>query len=169
MEDELFYEVLSTLKYFKNRSLIIQSLASSPILSPLQRQKLRFGDKREDAHFHIQFGKKLCGRYSIRNAPILYQVIFKNLMVQKNLENCLAACCSHDFKYLKVACLLLLYLTKKDPKFLLSGIQQAIKHRFRKLALFGLDVATEDIDDSKLPQIRESIDRLFATELEMSL
>ncbi|KAL0265742.1 UNVERIFIED_CONTAM: hypothetical protein PYX00_011457 [Menopon gallinae] len=139
MEDGLFDEVLSTLKYFKTRGLIIQSLTSSTILSPLQRERLRFRDKREDVIHHIQFGKRLCGRYSIERAPVLYQVVFKNLMAQKNLENCLAMCCRHGFKYLKVACLLLLYFTRKDPRFLLSGIQQAIKHRFRKLALFGME------------------------------
>lgn len=166
MEDGLFCEVLSTVKYFRNQSLIVQALASNTALSAYQRQKLVFRDKREDACFHIQFGKKLCGRYSIRGAPVLYQVVFKNLMAQKNLENCLAACCRHDFKYLKVACLLLLYFTRKDTRFLLSGIQQAIKHRYRRLALFGLDIATEDISENKLTQVRKSISRLFTSELE---
>lgn len=169
MEDELFCEVLSTVKYFRNQGPIIQALASHPALSAHQRQKLMFRDKREDVCFHIQFGKRLCGRYSIRGAPVLYQVVFRNLMAQKNLENCLAVCCRHDFKYLKVACLLLLYFTRKDTRFLLSGIQQAIKHRFRRLALFGLDIAAEDISDSKLARVRRSASRLFTAELETLL
>eukprot|EP00866_Antonospora_locustae_P000885 jgi/Antlo1/885/444 len=167
MEDKLFCEVVSTLKYFRNQSLIIQALTSNPKLSTQQRQKLMFRDKREDVCFHIQFGKKLCGRYSIKGAPVLYQVVFKNLIAQKNLENCLAACCQHDFKYLKTACLLLLYFTRRDTRFLLSGIQQAIKHRFRRLALFGLEIAAEDINDNKLTQIRRSVSRLFTAELEI--
>lgn len=146
MDDELFAEVVSCLKYFRHRSLIIQCLSRLE-LSPEQASKLRFVDTRRDACAKIEGNGTLCGRYSIHNTPPAYQLIFRNIIAQRNLENCFALSCKHDFGYLKVACLYLLYLKSHDRKFLEAGARLALKYRFGKLVLFGKEMGYDGTPD----------------------
>lgn len=164
MDEKLFSEVVSTLKYFKSRSLIIESLCSLP-LSDEQLGKLAFRDKREDACYKIQYENQLCDRYSIDKAPTLYKLVLKNILEQKNLENCLAICCDYDFRYLKVAALFFLYLKKRDIKFAIAGVQLSMKHKFRKLALFGLSILSEEINNSEVEKMVNVVEKTFVKEL----
>lgn len=167
MDEDLFTEILSTLKYFKHKSLIIRSLSSIQ-LSSSQLKKLQFKDKAKDCYYKIQYEKDLCGSYSIHNAPTLYRLIFDNLINSRNLENCLAICCDYDFKYLKVACLYFLYFKNKDIKFIISGIQLSIKYKFRKLALFGISLAENKVDSYKLEKIKNFLEKNSCKWLELA-
>lgn len=166
MDEKLFSEVMSTLKYFRNRSLIIESLCNLP-LSNAQQNILAPRDRKEDASYKIQYEKQLCGRYSIEKAPTLYKLVFCNIVEQRNLENCLAICCDYDFRYLKVAALLFLYLRKEDLKFAVAGVQLSMKYKFRKLALFGLDILSGKINSKEVSKMKTVVENTFSKELNL--
>lgn len=165
MDQSLLNEILSLLKYFQPKSLLINELNKRNV------PKIQIVDSQISIVLNIQDKCTLFGNYGLRYASSLDQKLLNNIFELENLENCLDICCKTNKKYFKVICLMALYFTRDNIKFMAAAVQLAIKFKFRKLILFGLDVLIDHpncLDANSLQKLKTENDEVLVCKMDLS-
>lgn len=147
MDQDLFNEIISVIKYLKEKKLIIELLKLRK-LSKKQSNQLTNKDSKTSASKKIQTDCKLNNIYDLKYSPTLHQLIYNLIINEEKLKECLLITCKFNIPYLKVAALFLIFYKENDVKFLSAAVQTSRKMKFRKFSLLGGKILAKHCTDT---------------------